>query len=142
MTRKFSVVIVAVGIFLSINAAAYAQDAANDKQEEIVKRWTENCRHVARFSQELIFTVRLAEPKGTATNRKDLLDILSSIKLDDAPKVKKMQTDVIAAVNKAPKFTDNYGKSDMSISKELDKNVDDFLASVSSEAEKHNVKCK
>jgi len=127
-------------IFQSIHVAAHAQEGINPHQEKI-KRWAENCKHAARYSQELIFTVRLAEPKGTATNRQELLNILISIKLGDAPQIKKKQDSTITAVKKAPKFTDNFGISDMIISRELGLKLDDFLASVTAEAEKHGIKC-
>ena len=120
--------------------AAYAQEEINPDQKEINK-WTENCKHAARYSQELIFTVRLAEPKGTAANRQDLLNILTSISLSGTSQVKRKQNDTIAAVKKAPKFTDNFGKSDMIISRELGLKLSDFFTSVSAEAEKHGVKC-
>ena len=135
----FCLLLFTVFILQSIHVA-YAQEATNPHRED-AKRWEDNCKHVARFSQELIFTVRLVEPKGTATNRNDLLNILTSIKVDDVPQVKKKQSNVIAAVKKAPKFTDNFGKSDMLISKELNQSVGDFLTSVSAEADKRGVKC-
>lgn len=127
-------------IFQGIYAAVYAQEAVTHNQEKINK-WTENCKHAARYSQELIFTVKLAEPKGTATNRHDLLNILSNIKLNGYPQVEKKQNSTIIAVKKAPKFTDNFGKSDMLLSHELGLKLQDFFTSVSAEAEKHGVKC-
>ena len=104
--------------------------------------WAENCKHVARYSHELIFSVRLVAPKGTATNREDLIDILSSINVNKAPKLKAKQSSLIAEVNKAPKFADNFGKSNMTISAPLSSHIDEFLAAVSSESEKNGAPCR
>jgi len=140
MTKKLSILFMLTVISCIFLGVASAQEAAG--QEEKANVWTENCKHVARFSRELIFTVRLVEPKGTATNRQHLLNILSSIKLDDAPKLKKKQESVIADVKKAPAFKDNFGKADMTIPEKLGQSLNDFLTSVSAEAKKHGVECK
>ena len=139
MMKKLVLLIFTIVIFQGASIA-YAQEAANNNQEDVT-RWTENCKHVARFSQELIFTVRLVEPKETATNRQDLLNILGSIRLNDVPSLKKKQDSVIASVKKAPKYTDTFGKSDMIVSQEISEKLNDFIASVSAEADKHGVKC-
>jgi hypothetical protein len=105
------------------------------------EQWRKNCKNVARYSNELNFTVVL-NPRGMTTNRKALLDLLDDFMLDGAPAIKAKLSAVVASVQKAPNFVDNIGDADMAVSESLGQQLHNFLDAVSAEAEKHGCKCK
>ncbi len=152
MSRKMTVAAIAVALLFTAGLSGRAQQSPAAKAKPAAQsaaspagasaeRWGKNCKDVARYSNELIFTM-VFNPPATATNRKAFLNLLGDFALDDAPPIKAKRSLAVAAVQKAPKFVDNFGDADMVISKILDHQLHDFLDAVSAEAEKRGFKCK